>query len=244
MSNSSKSVARSHKKSFGINSSTTDTFPLLIRNVYTWMSLALAITGVSAFTIANNQELNQIIAENGYISLGLLLVEFVIAMVLSARLQKMTFNTAAALFGIYALLTGITLSIIFTIYTAASIASTFFITAGTFASMSLIGYYTKKDLTKLGQYLLMALIGMIIASIVNLFMQSDTITWVTTYAGIFIFVGLTAYDTQKIKNELMANGSYGINDNVMKIALFGSFILYLDFINLFLKILKVLGKRK
>lgn len=244
MSNTSKSVASTHKKSISIDSSRTDTFPILIRNVYTWMSLALAITGISAFLVYNNQELNQLIVENDYITLGLLVAEFAIAIVLSVQLKKMTFNTAATLFGVYALLTGITLSFIFMIYTAASIASTFFITAGTFASMSLIGYYTNKDLTKLGQFLIMALIGMVIASIVNLFMRSDMMTWITTYIGILIFVGLTAYDTQKIKKELMANGSYGINDNTMKIALFGSFILYLDFINLFLKILRVLGKRK
>jgi FtsH-binding integral membrane protein len=140
------------------------------------------------------------------------------------------------------LLTGVSLAPVFFLYTQESIASTFFITAGTFGAMSLFGYFTKKDLSPWGRYLLMGLLGIIIASVVNLFMQSTRVEWITTYVGIAVFVLLTAYDTQKIKN-LMAERDE-VNEGSLKLALYGSFMLYLDFINLFLKLLKAFGKRK
>jgi FtsH-binding integral membrane protein len=135
-------------------------------------------------------------------------------------------------------------SSIFALYTYESIASTFFITAGTFGAMSLYGYFTKKDLTSIGRFLFMGLIGLIIASLVNLFLQSSMVTWITTYVGVLIFVGLTAYDTQKIKEMLLLHSQDGLTENSMKVALFGSFMLYLDFVNLFLKLLRIFGRRR
>jgi uncharacterized protein len=130
---------------------------------------------------------------------------------------------------------------IFVLYTATSIASTFFVTAGTFGAMSMYGYFTKRDLTKMGSLLMMALIGLIIASVVNMFMASSTLYWITTYAGILIFVGLVAYDTQKIK-EMNIIGNEGTDED-RKEAIMGALALYLDFINLFLYLLRLLGRR-
>ena len=149
-----------------------------------------------------------------------------------------------ALFAFYSVLTGVMFSTIFIAYTSESIASTFFITAGTFGAMSLYGYFTKKDLSSMGKFLYMGLIGIIIASLVNLFLHSSTVMWITTYIGVLVFVGLTAYDTQKIKEMLVMQSQAGLTENSMKVALYGSFMLYLDFINLFLKLLRIFGRRK
>ena len=134
------------------------------------------------------------------------------------------------------------MSFIFQVYTKSSIASTFFITAGTFAAMSVVGFVTKKDLSGIGKFLFMALIGLIIASVVNMFMQSSAIYWITSFAGVLIFVGLTAWDTQKIKQMFLAYGD-DVNEQTQKLALLGSLNLYLDFINLFLFLLRFLGNR-
>ena len=151
-------------------------------------------------------------------------------------------HRAAGLFYVYAILNGLTLSVVFLIYTKGSIATTFFVTAGTFAGMSAYGYITKRDLTSVGNFMMMGLFGLIIASVVNMFMRSEMIYWVTTYAGILIFVGLTAYDTQKIK-ELNVIGNAGTDED-HKEAIHGALILYLDFINLFLYLLRLLGRRR
>ena len=159
----------------------------------------------------------------------------------SARIMSLSFTTATGLFMLYSLLNGLTLSVLFAVYTRSSIASTFFITAGTFGAMSLYGYFTKKDLSSWGNILIMAVIGLIIASVVNMFMQSSMMYWIITYAGVLIFVGLTAYDTQKIK-QMLANQE--INEQTQKLALLGALSLYLDFINLFLYLLRIFGDRK
>jgi uncharacterized protein len=156
--------------------------------------------------------------------------------------MKMSSSTATAIFLGYAILNGLTISVIFLLFTAESIASTFFITAGTFAIMSALGYFTNTDLTGLGNMLIMALIGLIIASVINLYYQNDTLDWITTYAGILIFVGLIAYDTQKIK-KINIIGNEGTEED-KKEAIIGALSLYLDFINLFLRLLRLLGKRK
>ena len=174
--------------------------------------------------------------------MGLLIVELLLAIVFTARFNKLSFNAASILFGLYALLTGVSLAPVFLIYTQESIASTFFVTAGTFGTMSLFGYFTKRDLSPWGRYLFMGLLGIIIASVVNFFMQSTRLEWIITYVGVLVFVLLTAYDTQKIKNMLAERGE--VNESSLKLALLGSFMLYLDFINLFLKLLRILGKRK
>ena len=133
-------------------------------------------------------------------------------------------------------------SSIFVLFTSESIALTFFITAGTFAGMSVYGYFTKKNLNSIGSFLIMGLWGVILASLTNLFLQSAAIQWITSYVGVIVFVGLTAYDTQKIKETLIQHSQDGITDATMKVALFGSFMLYLDFINLFLELLEFLGR--
>lgn len=221
---------------------TNEAFAVLIKNVYAWMTLALAVTGIAAIYVSNNQVILEFMFSNIAIPMGLLIGELVLAIVFTARFSKLSFNAASILFGLYALLTGISLGFIFLLYTQESIASTFFITAGTFGGMSLLGYFTKKDLSPWGRYLLMGLLGIIIASVVNIFLQSTRVEWITTYVGVAVFVLLTAYDTQKIKNMLAE--SDGVDEGSLKLALYGSFMLYLDFINLFIKLLKIFGKRK
>ena len=228
-----------------VNTSTFDSaFSVLMRNVYSWMSLALVVTALSALYVSNSPYVLELLFSNSSSFIILIVAQLGLALAFSFGLQKMSFGVASLLYGLYAILTGVTFSTVFMVYTAGSIASTFFITAGTFGAMSLYGYLTKKDLSKWGQILLMGLLGIIIASVVNLFMHSDTVMWVTTYIGVIVFVGLTAYDTQKIKNLLYESSEQGVNENTLKLSLFGSFMLYLDFINLFLKLIRLLGKRK
>ncbi|MBR5241029.1 MAG: Bax inhibitor-1/YccA family protein [Muribaculaceae bacterium] len=214
----------------------------LMKSVYMWMTLALGITGVVALYVAQSSDLLYAIFSNSILFWGLVIAEFALVMVISARLLKMSFSTALMLFMLYSVINGLTLSVIFALYTKASVASTFFVTAGTFGVMSLIGYFTKKDLSKLGSILFMLLIGLVIATLVNIFWANDTLYWITTYAGVLIFVGLTVYDTNKIKRMLEC--SYGEDEVTQKLALMGALTLYLDFINLFLYLLRILGDRK
>ena len=206
------------------------------------MALALGVTGVAAMYVSNNQTILSFMFEHFGLVMGLLIAELLLAVVFTALFNRLSFNVASILFGLYALLTGVSISPIFLLYTQESIALTFFVTAGTFGAMSLFGYFTKKDLSPWGRYLMMGLLGIIIASVVNLFMQSSRLEWITTYVGVVVFVLLTAYDTQKIKNLLVERDE--LNEGSLKLALLGSFMLYLDFINLFLKLLRLFGKRK
>ena len=210
--------------------------------VYTWMSGGLAITGLIAMWVASNENLVYNIVSNQLLFFGLIIGEIFLVGYLMARINKMSAQTAGIIFTGYAALNGLTLSVVFLAYTSASIATTFFVTAGTFAIMSIYGYYTKKDLTSWGNLLFMALIGIIIASVVNFFMQSEMLYWLITYAGVFIFVGLTAYDTQKIKR--MSTATEIGSEEESKGAIVGALMLYLDFINLFLLLLRILGDRK
>ncbi len=214
----------------------------LMKSVYMWMTLALGITGVVALYVAQSTELMYSIFSNSILFWGLIIGEFALVMIISARIDKMSFSTSLLLFLLYSLVNGLTLSVIFAAYTKESVATTFFVTAGTFGIMSLIGYFTKKDLSKLGGILFMLLIGLIIATVVNIFWANSTMYWIITYAGVLIFVGLTIYDTNKIKAML----EYHQGDEVItqKIALMGALTLYLDFINLFLYLLRILGDRK
>ena len=214
----------------------------LLKNVYCWMALALVVTGLSSWYVANSEAALRFVF-SGKTFVILLIAEFALVAIVSARINKMSFTTAGLLFVVYSILNGVTMSYIFIIYTAGSIASTFFITAGTFGAMALVGHFTKKDLSSIGQILFMALIGIIIASIVNIFMKSDMMGYIISYIGVAIFVGLTAYDSQKIKRQIIEHGTE-INDSTMKIALMGALSLYLDSINLFLYILRILGNRK
>lgn len=224
-----------------ISDSKTLTQQFIVK-VYAWMCLALAITGLFAMSVAGNMEVAAFIFTNKAVFYGLLILEVVMVMGLVGMIERMSANMAVALFVIYSVVNGLTLSVIFFAYTTESIASTFFITAATFGVMSAYGYFTKRDLTSIGNILFMALIGLVIASLVNMFLQSEMLYWITTYAGIVIFVGLIAYDTQKIKGMAMAKNQG--EEVEKKAAILGALALYLDFINLFLMLLRVLGRRK
>lgn len=215
----------------------------LMKSVYLWMSFALIITGLTAATVAFSPAMLSLLLGSKFTFYGIIIAELAVVLLLTARIHKLSFTTATLMFILYSILTGITLSVIFLVFEISSIAATFFVTAGTFGCMSLIGYTTKKDLTKMGTYLFMALIGLIIATVVNLFIANSMLDWIITYAGVVIFIGLTAYDTQKIKHLISEYGAE-VNENSQKIALMGSLTLYLDFINLFLYLLKIMGNRK
>jgi len=215
---------------------------LFITKVYNWMALALFITGLVSYFVASSPEMLNIIVGSKLVFYGILIAELLLVIYLTRSIQKLSQNMVIAGFLIYAVLNGLTMSIIFLIYTSNSIATTFYVTAGTFGAMSLYGYYTKKDLTSLGNMAMMALIGIIIASIVNMFLQNDMMYWIITYLGVAVFVALTAYDTQKLK-ELGSKGF--VNDESMeKTSILGALTLYLDFINLFLFLLRIFGSRK
>lgn len=213
-----------------------------IAKVYGWMCAALVVTGLTAWYVAQTEELILALLSNKFLFYGLLIGEVLLVGYISKALPTMNVMMAKALFFLYAMANGLTLSLIFVIFTASSIASSFFITAGTFAVMSIYGYFTKSDLTSMGRILMMGLIGLIIASIVNIFMQSTMMHWIISYVGVFIFTGLIAYDTQKIK-EMNIIGNEGTDEDT-KESLMGALTLYLDFINLFLYILRIFGDRK
>lgn len=218
-------------------------FPALMRKVYVWMTLALVLTGFTAYAVANSPGIMTAIYTNRMLMWGLLIGELALVWYVSARIDRLSLPTATMLFVLYSVLNGATLSIIFIAYTMTSIASVFFITAGTFAAMSLVGYFTKKDLSGLGRLLFMALIGLVIATLVNVFLiKSGGFSLIVSYVGVLIFVGLTAYDTQKIKNMLVEADD--ISADAQKIALMGSLALYLDFINLFLYLLRIFGNSR
>lgn len=218
-------------------------FAVLMRNVYIWMTCGLAMTALTAMIVGRNENWVYTLATSG-MYWGLLIAEVVLVIFLSARINKLSFATAGLMFAAYAILNGVTMSIIMLAYTAESIAQAFFVTAGTFGAMSLVGFFIKKDLSAMGRTLMMALIGLIIATIVNIFWQNSMMASILNYAGVIIFVALTAYDTQKIKVMLQQAQYAGISDQTNKLALMGSLTLYLDFINLFLYILRLFGNRK
>lgn len=218
-------------------------FAVLMRNVYIWMTCGLAMTALTAMIVGRNENWVYTLATSG-MYWGLLIAEVVLVIFLSARINKLSFATAGLMFAAYAILNGVTMSIIMLAYTAESIAQAFFVTAGTFGAMSLVGFFVKKDLSAMGRTLMMALIGLIIATLVNIFWQNSMMASILNYAGVIIFVALTAYDTQKIKVMLQQAQYAGISDQTNKLALMGSLTLYLDFINLFLYILRLFGNRK
>ncbi|MCF0195475.1 MAG: Bax inhibitor-1/YccA family protein [Bacteroidaceae bacterium] len=228
--------------SYSSQQSIAASFPVLMRKVFIWMTLALAVTGITAYGISQSPELTYTIVSNQLLFWGLLIGEFGLVLWMSAGINKMSLQTATLLFLLYSVLNGVTMSVIFLAYTMSSIASVFFITAGTFGAMSLFGYITKTDLTSMGKLLIMALIGLIIATIVNLFLHSTGLQMICSYAGVLIFTGLTAYDTQKIKHMLANADDY--DETAQKYAVLGALTLYLDFINLFLYLLRIFGRRK
>lgn len=214
-------------------------FGVLMRKVYTWMALALVVTGLTAFYVATSYDARSLIQGGKFWLFAI--AEIVLVLVLSGAINRLSFATAGLLFIAYSVLNGITMSFIFVAYTHSSIATAFFVSAGTFAAMSLVGYVTKRDLTGAGKYLMMCLFGLIIAIVVNLFLQNPLVDWVTSIFGVLIFVGLTAWDTQKIKQVFQMYG-HEINEQTQKLALLGSLSLYLDFINIFLYLLRFFGR--
>ena len=217
-------------------------FPVLMRKVYVWMTLALALTGFTAYGVATSPGIITALYSNSVLLWGLVIAEFAIVFGVSAAINRLSLTTATLLFVLYSVINGALFSSIFLVYTMTSIASVFFITAGTFGVMALIGYTTKKDLSSMGKILFMALIGIIIATIVNIFLKSSGLEMIVSYLGVLIFVGLTAYDTQKIKNMLMM--APDASEASQKIALLGALNLYLDFINLFIYLLRIFGRRE
>ncbi len=217
-------------------------FPSLMRKVYVWMSLALIITGITAYGVASSPGLITAFYTNRMLMWGVVIAEFALVFALSAALNRLSLSVATLLFVVYSVLNGVMFSSIFLVYTMSSVANVFFITAGTFAAMAAYGYFTKSNLTTLGKYLLMALIGLVIATVVNIFVGSSMLSLVISYAGVLIFVGLTAYDSQKIKQMLAQQ--VDADETAQKVALLGALTLYLDFINLFLYLLRLLGNRR
>ena len=214
-----------------------------LTGVYWWMTFALVVSGLTAYMVGTSQELARIFVKNPGVFMILAIVEIVMVIGITAGINKLSAATATALFILYAAINGLTLSVIFLAYTLGSIAVTFAVTAGTFGTMAVIGTVTKKDLTSFGNLMLMALLGLIIASIVNLFWTNETLYWICTYAGVLIFVGLTAYDAQKIKKMYQEAGTANAETN-RKIAVLGALSLYLDFVNLLLYLLRIFGRRR
>jgi hypothetical protein len=209
--------------------------------VYNWMTAGLATTAVIAGAVAADKAMFQLIFGNPIIVIALVIAQLGLVFWLAARVHEMSAKTATMVFLGYSALTGLTLSSIFVVYPIATVGSAFMVTAGTFAAMSVYGYTTKSDLTSWGGFLFMGLIGIVLASLVNIWLASPAVQWIVTYVGVLIFVGLTAYDTQKIK-AMNILGNEGTDEDT-KEAIIGALTLYLDFINLFLMILRIMGDR-
>jgi len=208
-------------------------------HVYNWMAMGLAITGLIAYGIGTTNVVSYI---SGGLMLFIIIAQLLVVILLSALLNKISSTVAIGAFFLYSILTGITFSLLFLVYIDVSIYSTFLICAGMFAAVSVFGYTTKINLSGIGTFLLMGLVGLIIASVVNIFIANDTLNLVISYAGVLIFTGLTAFDTQRIKRYSMGldiDSEYG-----KKVAIMGALNLYLDFINLFLFLLRIMGDRR
>jgi FtsH-binding integral membrane protein len=215
-----------------------------VRSVYNWMAIGLALTGFVAYYVSTSEGMTRLIFGNTVLFFGLLIGQLALVFAISGMIQRMSAGTATFLFVLYSALTGVTLSFIFLVYARSSIFSTFFICAGTFAACSIYGWTTKRDLTSLGGFLLMGLFGIIIASVVNLFIRSTGMSMIISYIGVLVFVGLTAYDTQKIKNMALTQPAGLDGDVIRKGAILGALSLYLDFINLFLMLLRIFGQSR
>ena len=213
-----------------------------MQKVYLWMTFALTLTGFVAYRTTQSEFLLELIFSSSFGFIGLILAELALVFWISSGIQRMSSNMAIGLFLLYSVLNGMTLSVLLIAYTEASVAYTFFITAGMFGAMSVYGYTTKQDLSSWGNLLFMALIGLILASVVNIYLQSSGLYWLINYIGVLVFVGLTAYDTQKIKQiaaQVIVESEEG-----RKVAILGALTLYLDFINMFIFMLRILGNRR
>ena len=211
----------------------------VMRKTFGWMALCLLITALAAMGVVNSGLFYQI-ASSGAMWL-LIIAELVVVFVLSARIHKMSVTTATIMLIVYSALNGATLSFIFVVYSLGSIAKTFFITTGMFGVMALVGATTKRDLSKMGSILFMALIGLIIASLVNIFLRSSGLDWIISLIGVVLFTALTAYDVQRVK-RLAAESDLYDDTQVGRLAVISALSLYLDFINLFLYLLRFFGR--
>lgn len=212
----------------------------IMKRVYLKMFLAMIVTAVTSFVCMNVPAVFLTLMSNSGLYFGLLIAEVVLVFVLAGALNKLSSPVASLIFYVYSILNGVVLSAILAAYTASSVFSTFVITAAVFGTMTVYGYVTKSDLSRVGTFLFMALIGLIICTIVNIFMKSSTMEWIISFAGVVIFIGLTAWDTQKIKQmAAMTDGS-----QAGKLATIGALSLYLDFVNLFLYLLRFFGNRE
>jgi len=214
----------------------------ILKNVYLWMTAGLAMTGVVAYLVATNETLLRLFLGSGMSFLLIIIAQFALVIFLTARLQKMTSTTAIASFIGYSMLTGITLSVIFYAYSGLVISRAFFTTAAAFGGMSVYGMTTKRDLDGIGHYLIMGLWGIIIASLINMFLGSENIYYIISIIGVLVFLGLTAWDTQKIRRMNDAYGSSMDEETYIKLSIIGALILYLDFINIFLFLLRIFGR--
>ena len=231
-----------HLRTF-IDSDSKDVLGAVLRRVYAWMTLGLLITaGVAALVSAS--PLFQILTGQPLIFFGLLLVELALVMGLSWGIKRLSTTAAISLFLIYAALNGLTLSTLFVVYTLGSVAFTFLASAATFGVMSVIGYTTKIDLSKMGSFLLMGLVGLIVAMLVNIFWANSALGWIITFAGILLFLGLTVFDTQRIKRMTATALQQGDDEFEARLGILGALSLYLDFINLFLFLLQLGGRRR
>lgn len=211
--------------------------------VYGWMTCGLLLTAFISWYAANTPAVMELVFANRITFFGLIIAQLAVVFVLSGLVHKLSGAVATALFMLYSALTGLTLASIFLVYTYSSIASTFFVTAGMFGAMSFWGYTTKRDLSKMGSILFMALIGLLLASLVNFWLKSPALMWAITYIGVLVFVGLTAYDTQKLK-AIGENIDTRDKENLRRYSIMGALTLYLDFINLFLMLLRIFGNRR
>lgn len=239
-----------NNQDYNLNQYQTQTLPkteaeavskTFLLNVYNWMTMGLAITGLIAYAVSTVIT-EEFLARNIFLFYGLLIFQLLIVIGLSFAINKIPAIVAIGAFFFYSALTGLTFSVLFLVYTSASIASTFFICAAMFGSVSVFGYITKMDLSKIGAFAFMGLIGIIIASVVNMFLRNEMLYWIISYVGVLIFVGLTAWDTQKIKR--MAQSIDGKSEEGKKAAIMGALNLYLDFINMFLFLLRIMGSRR
>jgi FtsH-binding integral membrane protein len=215
---------------------------LVFSQVYLLMTLGLVITAVVAAGVSTSPTLLRLIHSNWWVPLGLFVVQIILVVALTAAISRLSTGVAVALFVGYAALLGVTLSSIFVVYTDASIATAFLVTGGTFGVMSVFGFVTKRDLTRLGSLLIMLLIGFVLGSLLNIFLRSSALYWILTYAGIAIFVSLIAYDTQKIKKMTASGLASGRQRG--SLVVMGALALYLDFINLFLLLLRIFGRSR
>ena len=212
------------------------------QKVYAWMFLGLMISAATAYFVSATPSLYMVILGNRIVFFGIVIAELVLVFALVSTINRISAMTAVFLFLFYCFLTGLTLSVIFLVYQIKSIGLTFVLSSSIFLIMSIYGFFTKTDLTRIGQVLFMGLIGIIIASIVNFFLRSQFLDYIVSFAGVIIFTGLTAYDTQKIRKQNII-GNEGTPED-LKESIIGALTLYLDFVNLFLFLLRLLGKRK